>query len=386
MASKYTEFFARITLVLFSFFLIYYFWVGLSAPVVEIDSIHYHIPVAKSILDGTFLKPNYWSPFGYFPASNEIILAFFILLKIPLGLFNWFGVSFLALALYGLGRKLFANQSTAIIYAVSFATLNGVLRWINVQTVDIWLAVFYTAFLAKIVKPLNKDSDYLLFGIFAGMVVGGKYTGVPFALFTFVLFWKNYLRRLNFRRFLCTLVPVLALGGTWYFRNFAVKNNPFFPLHFWFLHGFEIYLNHQTWRSVLLYPKSIIDAFISEYMGWVLLPLLSVYYLAKKGMEVLPTKLIVLGLMNLFIYLFLPSTPNYQTHVSTWRYTYPAFIPLMAAVFLYFEKLKKVELLALVTLANIAVLLIRPYHPKLLFLLVPALYFFYSKLSLRAKT
>src|SRR4051812_37270080 len=96
---------AQIACIILLFVFVNYLYIGFVTPPTPGDAIDYHIPIAKSILDGSFLHlPAGSPPKWYFPGSSNAILSVFILLGIPLGLYGvlaW--ISFL-IAAYFLGR------------------------------------------------------------------------------------------------------------------------------------------------------------------------------------------------------------------------------------------------------------------------------------------
>ena len=55
----------------------------------EGDSLNYHIPIAKNILSGNIIfQKNIIEIEQWYPGATEVILGLFILLHIPLNLFN----------------------------------------------------------------------------------------------------------------------------------------------------------------------------------------------------------------------------------------------------------------------------------------------------------
>ncbi|HSW97731.1 MAG TPA: hypothetical protein VLF89_07950, partial [Candidatus Saccharimonadales bacterium] len=165
---------AKVSLIFFLYILLYYFFAGIASTPREGDSLAYHIPIAKSIVDGTFIHPQYTFDHDYFPGSFESILAVFMSLHIPLNLYNLCAIISLFFATRYLAVVFGLKNSYAILFAVTICTLNVILRWIQAQTVDIWLGSFYIFVLALLYKPRDKTGYYVLIGFLLGMLIGTK--------------------------------------------------------------------------------------------------------------------------------------------------------------------------------------------------------------------
>jgi hypothetical protein len=90
---------AKISLVIFSFLLLYYGFAGGTSAVWDGDSIAYHIPIAKLILSGKIFNPAGQTysvevdrGMVFSPGASEIILSLFILARIPLNLLDVAGI------------------------------------------------------------------------------------------------------------------------------------------------------------------------------------------------------------------------------------------------------------------------------------------------------
>ena len=109
----------------------------------EYDSITYHIPLAKSILNGRIFYPDKLHfPNSTFPAASELILALLLFFHIPLNLFNIIAWIVLIYLLFRLGNAYKLKQSTYI-FVLSIITLPTIVRLLLTQTVDVWFAVFF---------------------------------------------------------------------------------------------------------------------------------------------------------------------------------------------------------------------------------------------------
>ncbi len=383
---KIMKIFAKIFLTLFLYILISYFVVGITTKPTEGDSLSYHIPIAKTILNGKFLHPS--DALYYFPSASESILALFMLLNIPLNLFNVLGVALLFFATYSLGLLYGLKRNVAIICSVSICTLHLTIRWISTQKIDIWLAVFFVCSLILMQTPKKEVMYFFKLGVALGLLVGTKFTAPFFAFILLVFFYKNLLKYINWYRLFSFLVPFSVFGLFWYVRNFIVSGNPIYPQPLLFFtgssHYWNIFKSSHVWEAIFYNPTQMINAFFGDYVIWSIFIVLiaAVFVMSHKNLKskLFDNKLRVLmfiGLINTCFYFFLPaSSVEYHMMVSSLRYSYPAFIPLILTVFVIAQKYKKEELISLLAFASIITLPSLSYHPKLLFLLLPLMFIF----------
>jgi hypothetical protein len=373
---------AKVTLIFFLYILTYYFYIGLTGKPTEGDSLAYHIPIAKSIADGSFIHPHYTFDHDYFPGSFESILAVFMILHIPLNLYNVLAIILLFFATRSLAVLFGLSNDFAIVFAVSICTLNVVVRWATAQTVDIWLGVFYVFALTLLLNPQHTLRYFFKLGLAFGMLVGTKYSGVLYVCALLAVYLKNVVQYVTLKRLIVFSLPVIILGLFWYVRNYFAINNPFYPLDMPFFKGLKgnPIIQIQVWKTIVQYPGSMFNAFLGEYMVWsisiIAVPLLCMYHvLTKQTGKLKPmTQLLIVSLVNLLIFLLLPADSSYQSHVSNLRYAYPLFIPLLLSVFLFAKEYHKEEAIALVSIANMITLPSLQYHPKLLVLYVPLVF------------
>lgn len=385
---------SKICLLFFLYFVVSYFYIGITTIPREGDSLGYHIPLAKSFLDGRILDPHniVAAPFlKYSPASSEGILSLFYLLHIPPNLYNVLGVILFFFSLLYLAKKFGLNREISAVFATGIATLTGIVRWMDTQIIDIYLALFFVMGLALLQKPERKISYFLKLGFFIGMLIGSKYTGLLFAFVLLLIYAKKILKFISLKNVTFFAVPVLLFGGAWYLRNYFVTGNPLYPQGFLFFKdaGYDI-LEFQVGSVVVssLYGFfGTVNALISEYMVWVLSVPIVLFFIArtflKKDLK-LPRGLVALtivGVLNLIIYTFLPSDNKDHIMVSVLRYSYPAFIPFILGLFLLAEKFKKAIPISIVALGNMMwVGFPVVYNPKLIFIYLPiALYFYFKK-------
>jgi hypothetical protein len=98
-----------------------------------------------------------------------------------------------------------------------------------------------------------------------------------------------------------------------------------------------------------------------------------VYHYAVQKEFTLPSmnKLFFIGLLNFIFYFNFPTSSQVWIMVSSFRYSLPAFIPLILGVFLLAAKYKKEELIGYVVLANMINVLTMAYYPKLVLIYLP---------------
>lgn len=383
MQKENLKFIAKISLIIFIYIIIFFFYKGLILKTYEGDSINYHIPIAKAFLDGTITNPSDINavPFlKYYPGSSEGLISILMFLKIPINTFNVFAVFFLFLSSFFLGKSFGLKNELSVVFASSITTLHTIVRWINTQIIDIWLLVFFALSLALVQKPQKKLSYFVLLGFSSGMLIGTKYTGVYFLFVLLIFNFKKILKVINLKLFIAFLIPFTVFGGLWYLRNYLLTGDPIYPQDFLFFKGvgarFPI-LENNVLRS-FFYPNGVlnnINAFISEYGVFALSLFTPFLFLVKKirnNKKLNKAKLlIVMGFLNLIVFSILPSDRYYNIVVSVVRYTYPAFIPLILSVFIISQKFKKEVLISFIVLSSLIIIPELSFYPKLMILFIP---------------
>jgi len=365
-----------------AFLLTHYLFVGITTLPSEGDSINIHIPIAQRILSGKILLPLNHNIDSMYPAASELILALFIGLHFSLNLYNVLAIVLLFFTLVALGRTFTLSKPMSIFFAISITTLYGVLRYVDTQKIDVWMLVFYALSLLLLKKSKKGIRDFFLLGITLGMVIGSKYSGPFYAIILLCFYLKDLVKQLNVYKFFIFFIPLCILGATWYIRNYSNFGNPFYPQPFLFFTGdpHALYYAWPYWKVALMFPQLVVNAFISEYMIWVvtlvILPIvLFGNVLFKKFPEINSEKRILfLGIINFIFFIFLPSAPahDYTAIVYGIRYSFPAFLVLQLSLFCIAKKYNLDKLLAIVVFTNLIFLLLPVnYHAKLLFLFVP---------------
>ncbi len=390
---------SKICLLFFIYILVAYFYLGIISRPHEGDSLNYHIPIAKAYLNGDVFFPEKIKgvPFlKYSPGASEGVLSLFYALHVPPNLYNVLGVVFFFFTLFFLGKRFGLSKEMGMLFAISIVTLNGIVRWLDTQIIDIYLASFFVLSLALLQKPEKKVSYFVKLGVTLGMLVGSKYSGMLFGVILMLIFSRRILPFLSIKRVMGFVAPFSLFGASWYLRNYLSTGNPLYPQGFLFFKdaGFDI-LKLQVIRVVTSSWFGFfgtMNAFISEYMIWGLsVPIIIVYVIssAVKKIKMNPgiLLLLIIGILNFLIYAFLPSDNKDYIMVSVIRYSYPAVVPFILAVFLLAKEYKKETHLGIVVFSNMIWSGFPMfYNPKLIFIFVPIALFIFSKINVFSNT
>ncbi len=351
------------------------------------------MPIAQDYLNGSvFSIPTTVNPFINFPGATESILALFILLHIPVALFCVLGWVILFLLLRRMGVHFNLGNELSVIYATAFTSVLAVLREMDTQSIDIWIAAWFVLLVLLLENPKKTFKYFLLLGIVFGMLVGSKYTGIFYMLILLAVYGLRLIKLLNWSRILAFLVPFLLIGVSWYVRNFVARGDPLYPIPFLFFSGdthIENLNDYVLWKELLNgHAEIILVALLSEYLVWGLsfIPFLFFFIknLRKKFIDA-PTSRVFwlcffLFITAFFMYSFKPT--DYHFVVSNMRYMYSFIIMLMLALFIMAKKFKIVQEIVLLALLNaIAAVSYIIYHPKLIiiFLVIASLIYLKGK-------
>ena len=348
----------------------------------EGDSVDYHIPIAKSFISGNIINPAHnlaVKHTKYYPGNTEALLSVFYLEGIPLGLFNAFGILTLLFICIRLGIIFRLNIHTSIIFAVTVCTLNAILRWADTQIADIWLLNFFLLSLIFLEKPKKSAKYFLKLGLALGLLIGSKYSAPFIAIILLIFYAKKILPFVNISRMFSFLIPISIFGFSWYLRNILLTGNPLYPQAFLFFKGGQSAILNLTVAKVITGSLngllSTLNSFVSEFLAWsLIIPGVIIQYFRTKETRKfkLPFRLIFLAFVLTLFFINLPSAN--QTHImtSSFRYFLSALVPAILFVFIYFDKIKKVELLSVTSLASL--LLVEfplGYYPKLFIATIP---------------
>ncbi|MEK7572911.1 MAG: hypothetical protein AAB531_00650 [Patescibacteria group bacterium] len=382
---------AYISLIIFLYLVSYYLYNGIFIQKIPLegDSIGWHIPIAKFVLNGTILNPYVTNLPQLYPGASELILALFMLAGLPLNTYNVLAWFLLFLGCFFIARTFGLEKYYSILFAITVGTQNAILRWLNTQIIDIWLAVFFIFSIILLEKPKKELSYFLKLGFLLGMLLGTKYTGVLLVLSLVIFYYKKIIKVISFSRALIFLIPFSIFGLSWYIRNFLIFQNPFFPIEIFPFKGVHLFTSNAFLTS-LNYPLQMLNAFISEYKLWAFVILGGVIlffhiYRKKRTLFSDIQKLILLSFAAFVTYPFSPASYQVWIMVSSIRYTYITFTLLILAVFIYAAKINKQRALAYFAIGNMILLHPVTYYPKLIFFYLPIAFVMYLILEKKIK-
>jgi hypothetical protein len=371
------------------FVLISFLYFGLINPPLLGDSHDYHMPIAENYIHGTLFSNKNLGGESSFPGSSELILAFFILLHIPVNWFCVLGWVILFLLLRKMGLEFGLGSEMSLIYATAFTSTLSVFRQMFTQSIDMWMAVWFVLLVLLLEKPKKTIRYFLYLGFAFGMLIGSKYTGLIFMLILLAIYGLRIVKLLKWSAFFTFLIPFLLFGVFWYVRNFIVWGDPMYPFSFLSYHGIPMDINNYIlWQEILRgHGLTILVALISEYLIWGLsfIPFLVLFImnLKKKFIDVKTSRVFwlcfLLFITSFFMYSF--KSTKFDFVISNMRYIFPVIIMLMLSLFMMAKKFKLVPEIALLAILNsIAAVSYIIYHPKviIIYLIISSIIYIYG--------
>ncbi|TSC87945.1 MAG: hypothetical protein G01um101416_260 [Microgenomates group bacterium Gr01-1014_16] len=346
----------------------YFGYLGMLGRAWEGDSLAYHIPIARNIVAGKWGNFDNW--LEYYPGTGEIILAGFMKLGIPLNLYNVVGWIVLFWVVREFGEVWGIGKDGATILAAAAGLLPSVVRLIPTQTVDIWMAVWGLFALRECLMFNVQCSikSWIKFGVFLGLLIGTKYSGLGFAaVFLAAAVWKY-----KSKNFLVAVLVMILVGGGWYLRNYLEMGHALYPVG---AANFRM-LERRVWMIPVYHPAKFAEALFSEYLLWPVLGIVLIAHNFKflifnfksifksKFLNLKTSTLLFLAAGNFGVYLFIPA--GVENVLSDSRYIYLVMIPLMLACFLWAKEHKREEELGILALLMMVVEFTQlDFHPKL---------------------
>jgi len=381
----------KVGFIIAFYYLSYYLFMGFLNPLpLDGDSWDYHIPIALSILNGSFLNASFGTiprlhnpvtgmihmlPQWYYPASSEAINAIFILFHVPT-FSNIFAAIVLFFSCWKLGLTFRLSKYYSILFALSIVTSGVIVRWLNSVSIDVWVGVWFVLSLILLEKPKKSVRYFATVGFVLGMLVGSKYTALYFFTVLIIFYAKRLVRNCNFQRTIAFIIPFSIFGLFWYSRNFILTANPFYPLARFGFPGPYLF-NDTIWNATLHHPFDMFNANFGEYHLWLFSAFVAVIalinkFVIKKNFQLDDVhKIFLIGFINVIFYFNFPANSQVWIMVSSVRYSIPAFIPLILGVFMVAAKYKKEELIGYVTIANMINVLSMAFYPKLILFYLP---------------
>jgi hypothetical protein len=172
---------------------------------------------------------------------------------------------------------------------------------------------------------------------------------------------------------LALITPIFVFGFFWYVRNYLIIGNPFYPVTILGFEGDSKFFYYTAFNTLSSAQGIILwlESFISEYLIWAMAPLAIMYFLLKKERKRLLKDLyplIIIGFLNIVVYLRLPTALIRQNIISNLRFTYPVMVPFMLTIFLLAKKIRASEQLnTIALLSSFAILPQLAYRPKIVF-------------------
>jgi hypothetical protein len=363
----------NIAFIIWSYYLAYYIFLAIINPIPGLgDGRDYHMPISESIINGSFLHPVHFNgPQWYYPGSSEAFNSILMLVHIPLTLSNIFPIIILFFLCFRLGMTFRLKYYTSLLFALTFVTLNLIVRWYIAISIDMWVAVFFVWAILLLENPQKSFLYFAKLGFVFGMLIGSKYTALYFIVLLSIVYWRSILININLSRFIIFLIPFSLFGLFWYVRNYIYTTNPFFPFPMLGFKGPLHFINDTVWMETLRHPMEMFNAYYGEYNIWSILIFIALgIYIFKKiknrklniyGIN----RLYIIGIVNLLLYFTFPT--DYQTWimVSSFRYSYPTFIPLILCVFLLASYYKKEVYIGFFAIGSMLMVLTMTYYPKL---------------------
>lgn len=389
---KVEQFAGLVSVSIFVFFLAQQTYLGLTLPPTEVDSLAYHIPIARHIQKhGFWSVPELPMGLGYYPAVGESLLALMLLagdwvinLFNVAGIASVFAVSIILAKAYGLSKE------SSIVFASAASLLPPAIRVVNNQTVDVWFQLFALSAVYFLKTSSSGTKSLFLAGLSLGLLAGTKFSGPLFAA-VIILFFLDRIKLFRPKSLVSGLIPFLVIGGFWYVRNLSQTGNPFYPANIEFLNleltgdPTNLLADWIPIKTLLFFPGGLglfTQAVISEYNVWLVFLAFFLSELIKRrnklvgDYEVL--RLAILGLVLFSIFFITPSWP--RNIISDLRYTLPGMSLLLLGFFVYFAR-ELPGLAGFATIFSLAVNLpLINHHPKVNFLMtIPILLFWLGK-------
>ncbi len=201
-------------------------------PPTAFDAIMYHLPYARSYVEGHAVSPVLEARFPVFPQVNEMLFTLALLLvdDVAAQLIQFLMMLLVSLTVYAWASR--RHSPLVGLWAASLWLSSPiVLRLAGWAFIDIGLACFATlsAFALFGGFPNNRLHSSIMAGAFAGLAAGTKYSGLFFVaalgLTTLIL----AIRERKVRYAAGFGLAVLVTGAPWYVYNAYHSGNPFLP-------------------------------------------------------------------------------------------------------------------------------------------------------------
>ncbi len=211
---------------------------GALAPLYDTDSLAYHLSTPQEFLR---MKRIAWIPDdinSLFPFFTEMLFTLGLALRneTVAQLISWsFGVM-LALSVISFFRRFFGSRKWGVVAALFLVLTPGIFNEMRQTLADLsWASFGFLSFYAMAVGLSTGKRGWLLLSfIFLGVVMGIKYLGalsvLAFSAAFLFMSISSGLKATSFLKTAATMFAVIFLAaGYWYFKNFQIHGNPFYP-------------------------------------------------------------------------------------------------------------------------------------------------------------
>ncbi|MBN2191132.1 MAG: glycosyltransferase family 39 protein [Candidatus Aureabacteria bacterium] len=211
--------------------------IAAAAPPTGMDSLVYHLNLPKE-----FIKHHgiYAVPFdvnALWPLNIEMLFLFGLLFKnaVIAKMFNFSAGVLCLFSIYLISRR-FASKTASLAAAALFYLMPVIVSQSGYAYVDVAITFFCSLMVMLFLDYAEegKKETAMLAGLFAGILVGAKFTncliaGVIFGAFIINdLVKRNRMRRIFINAVLFISVAVLV-ACHWYIRAYIIRGNPVFP-------------------------------------------------------------------------------------------------------------------------------------------------------------
>lgn len=264
-------------------------------PVVDIDSLGYHLPILYNLIKTHGIWDVFYAGFvgpnTYFPANHEVMQSFFTLITGGIR-YNYLATLLGFLAFLQSVQLLYEKRKDALfslLALLSIASTPFLFNQFLFFQIDLFLCCLLGSALAFLLASLiHKNPKYLIgFFLAFSLALGTKFNALiqgvlffPFFLGAFFYFRKDW------KTYLPAIIISIPLGCLWYVRNFINTGNPFFPFSILGFEGHSKFLAEMQGTSILDALKTQASPEVvqqitsnpdfSSYLGWPPLFLLTV--------------------------------------------------------------------------------------------------------------
>ncbi len=206
-------------------------------PPIAWDSIEYHLPIVKMLVDTHYLAYNQYLREDFLPQGAELIYAVLYLYTrsgIAVQVFNAYLFIVLMLAVSTTAKRLLGKTGEVIALSL-MAGLPLALLMASIAYTDMYLALIcFVALMASLIwlQEDRKSSLVIAALLFGGSISIKETAGIYWAatILVSLVSIKDLLRKGGYRKtFIAHVTIVLAVAAPWFIRNWIITGNPVYP-------------------------------------------------------------------------------------------------------------------------------------------------------------